>query len=226
MRGRRLPGKPWALLLGEAPCPLLHPEAGRALVRTSHKHPFCRNGNKIGREVEGVYGRCRNVEASSPAIIQNIERKIDLAGGDGGLKQRNPGIAQALFRSGMVEQYGTSIPRIKRYCDAEGVKFSYRRTRNSRNLSELSRTKRENSERLIVLQVEHHFLLWKQVVTTRHLGQTGKARGHHGAIMPAVDTLLELGAERRAFRTRSDKRHPFCQDEKTRLPAEMLRLDS
>lgn len=55
------------------------------------------------------------------------------------------------------------------------------------------------------LQVKHHFLLWKQVVTTRHLGQTGKARGHHGAIMPAVDTLLELGTERRAFRTRSDK---------------------
>ena len=77
-----------------------------------------------------------------------------------------------------------------------------------------------------LLQVKHHFLLWKQVVTTRHLGQTGKARGHHGAIMPAVDTLLELGAERRAFRTRSDKRHPFCQDEKTRLPAEMLWLDS
>lgn len=77
-----------------------------------------------------------------------------------------------------------------------------------------------------LLQVKHHFLLWKQVVTTRHLGQTGKARGHHGAIMPAVDTLLELGAERRAFRTRSDKRHPFCQDEKTRLPAEMLRLDN
>ena len=56
-----------------------------------------------------------------------------------------------------------------------------------------------------VPQVKHHFLLGKQVVTTRHLGQIGKARGHHGAIMSAVDTLLELGAERRAFRTRSDK---------------------
>ncbi len=46
----------------------------------------------------------------------------------GGLKQRNPAIAQALFRSGMIEQYGTGIPRIKRYCDAEGVKFGYRQT--------------------------------------------------------------------------------------------------
>ena len=49
-----------------------------------------------------------------------------------------------------------------------------------------------------------HFLLRKQVITTRHLGQTGKARGHHGAIMPAVDTLLELGAKRRALRTGTD----------------------
>ena len=33
--------------------------------------------------------------------------------------------------------------------------------------------------------------------------------------MPAVDTLLELCTERRALRTRTDKGHPFCQDEKT-----------
>ena len=44
--------------------------------------------------------------------------------------------------------------------------------------------------------------------------------------MPAMDTLLELCAERRALRAWTDKGHPFCQDEKTRLPAEMLRLDS
>lgn len=31
----------------------------------------------------------------------------------------------------MIEQYGTGIPRIKRYCDAEGVKFSYRQTANT-----------------------------------------------------------------------------------------------
>lgn len=75
-------------------------------------------------------------------------------------------------------------------------------------------------------QVKHHFLLWKQVVTTRHLGQTGKIQGHHGAIMPAVNALLELLAEGRALGARADKGHPFCQDEKTRLPAEMLRLDN
>ena len=77
-----------------------------------------------------------------------------------------------------------------------------------------------------IRRVEHHLLLWKQVVPTRHLREAAELRRHHGAIMSAVDTLFELGAERRALRTRSDKRHPFCQDEKTRLPAEMLRLDS
>ena len=75
-------------------------------------------------------------------------------------------------------------------------------------------------------QVECNFLLRQKIIAAPHLCEPTKTRRHHGAIMLAVDTLLELGAERRAFRTRSDKRHPFCQDEKTRLPAEMIRLDS
>ena len=68
------------------------------------------------------------VEVVSPGLFPEGDAPENhLAGGDGGLKQRNPGIAQALFRSGMIEQYGTGIPRIKRYCDVEGVKFSYGR---------------------------------------------------------------------------------------------------
>ena len=31
----------------------------------------------------------------------------------------------------MIEQYGTGIPRIKRYYDAEGVAFTYRQTGNT-----------------------------------------------------------------------------------------------
>ena len=31
----------------------------------------------------------------------------------------------------MIEQYGTGIPRVKRYCDVEGAKFSYRQTANT-----------------------------------------------------------------------------------------------
>lgn len=55
-----------------------------------------------------------------------------------------------------------------------------------------------------ISQVKHHFLLREQIVAARHLGEAGEARGHHGAIMPAVDTLLELCAECRAVRTGAD----------------------
>ena len=54
--------------------PLRGAEAGRALVRTSRKHPFCRNGNKIMREVEGGNRRRRNVEAPSPARYNSNHR--------------------------------------------------------------------------------------------------------------------------------------------------------
>lgn len=72
------------------------------------------------------------VEVVSPGLFPEGDAPENhLAGGDGGLEQRNPGIAQALFRSGTIEQYGTGIPRIKRCWDAEGVKFSYRQTANT-----------------------------------------------------------------------------------------------
>ena len=43
--------------------------------------------------------------------------------------------------------------------------------------------------------------------------------------MPAVDTLLELGAERRAFQTRSDRRYPFCQDENARQDGDFAQVE-
>ena len=38
MRGRRLPGRPWAFFLDKAPCPLEHAEAGRASMRMPREH--------------------------------------------------------------------------------------------------------------------------------------------------------------------------------------------
>lgn len=38
MRGRRLPGRPWALFLGKAPCPLEHAEAGSVSMRMPREH--------------------------------------------------------------------------------------------------------------------------------------------------------------------------------------------
>ena len=72
------------------------------------------------------------IEIVSPGLFpegDSPDRHLEGSGGDS--KQRNPNIAQVLFRSGMIEQYGTGIPRIKRACDAAGVAFSYRQDVNS-----------------------------------------------------------------------------------------------
>lgn len=67
----------------------------------------------------------------SPGLFPEGDSPENHLGGSGGdFKQRNPNIAQVLFRSGMIEQYGTGIPRIKRACDAAGVVFSYRKDVN------------------------------------------------------------------------------------------------
>ena len=107
------------------------PEIPREAVREAIANALCHRDYATGTAVEvNVY--MDFVEVVSPGLFPEGDAPENhLAGGDGGLKQRNPGIAQALFRSGMIEQYGTGIPRIKRYCDAEGVKFSYRQTANT-----------------------------------------------------------------------------------------------
>ena len=64
----------------------------------------------------------------------------------------------------------------------------------------------------IISQVKHHFLLRKQIIAARHLGETGEARRRHSPVVPAVNALLELLTEGRALGARVDERHPFCQD--------------
>ena len=107
------------------------PEIPGEAVREAVANALCHRDYTTGTAVEvNVY--MDFVEVVSPGLFPEGDAPENhLAGGDGSLKQRNPGIAQALFRSGMIEQYGTGIPRIKRYCDAEGVKFSYRQTANT-----------------------------------------------------------------------------------------------
>ena len=43
--------------------------------------------------------------------------------------------------------------------------------------------------------------------------------------MPAVNALLELLAEGRALGARSDKRHPFCQDENARQDGNFAQVE-
>ncbi len=104
------------------------PEIPREAVREAIANALCHRDYATGTAVEvNVY--MDFVEVVSPGLFpEGDSPENHLMGEDGGLKQRNPSIAQALFRSGMIEQYGTGIPRIKRYCDAEGVGFSYRQT--------------------------------------------------------------------------------------------------
>ena len=87
---------------------------------------LCHRGYTTGTSVQvNVY--MDFIEIVSPGLFpegDSPERHLEGSGGD--FKQRNPNIAQALFRSGMIEQYGTGIPRIKRARDAAGVAFSYR----------------------------------------------------------------------------------------------------
>ena len=107
------------------------PEIPREAVREAVANALCHRDYTTGTAVEvNVY--MDFVEVVSPGLFPEGDAPENhLAGGDGGLEQRSPGIAQALFRSGTIEQYGTGIPRIKRCCDAEGVKFSYRQTANT-----------------------------------------------------------------------------------------------
>ena len=107
------------------------PEIPREAVREAIANALCHRDYETGTSVQvNVY--MDFVEIVSPGPFpegDSPDRHLEGSGGD--FKQRNPNIAQVLFRSGMIEQYGTGIPRIKRACDAAGVAFSYRQDASS-----------------------------------------------------------------------------------------------
>ena len=107
------------------------PEIPREAVREAIANALCHRDYATGTSVQvNVY--MDFIEIVSPGLFpegDSPERHLEGSGGD--FKQRNPNIAQVLFRSGMIEQYGTGIPRIKRACDVAGVAFSYRQDVNA-----------------------------------------------------------------------------------------------
>lgn len=107
------------------------PEIPREAVREAIANALCHRDYTTGTSVQvNVY--MDFVEVVSPGLFpegDSPERHLEGSGGD--FKQRNPNIAQILFRSGLIEQYGTGIPRIKRACDAAGVTFNYRQDVNA-----------------------------------------------------------------------------------------------
>ena len=102
------------------------PEIPREAVREAIANALCHRDYETGTSVQvNVY--MDFIEVVSPGPFpegDSPDRHFEGSGSD--FRQRNPNIAQVLFRSGMIEQYGTGIPRIKRACDAADVAFSYR----------------------------------------------------------------------------------------------------
>lgn len=72
------------------------------------------------------------VQIVSPGLFpegDSPQEHLDGTASEFGL--RNPAIARTLFRAGVIEQYGTGIPRIKEACEAAGVRFRFEQTVNS-----------------------------------------------------------------------------------------------
>ena len=76
----------------------------------------------------------------------------------------------------------------------------------------------------IVSTVKPGLLLHSHAIPPVNLRPTGQTWPN--VVCPITIAGLNLVVFRQNHRTRTDYGHPFCQDEKTRLPAEMLRLDS
>ena len=68
------------------------------------------------------------------------------------------------------------------------------------------------------------FLLHRQTIPAVNLSPIDQAWLY--VICAVSITGLNLIMFRQDHRSRTNQRHPFCQDEKIRLSAEMLRLDS
>ena len=103
------------------------PEMPREAIREAIVNALCHRDCTVGLAV-GLNISPDTVEIVNPGLFPegdspetHIEGKVGAAS-----DPRNPLIANLLFRAGIVEQYGSGIPRIKRSCDAANAKFEYR----------------------------------------------------------------------------------------------------
>lgn len=103
------------------------PEIPREAIREAIANAFCHRDYTVGSAVElNIFPD--TIEIVNPGLFpegdspeNHIEGKVGAVS-----SPRNPLIATLLFRAGIIEQYGSGIPRIKRSCDASNVKFEYR----------------------------------------------------------------------------------------------------
>ena len=84
-----------------------------------------RNGTPVNRAMQ-VDIFTDSVEIYNPGwFLDGQTPEAHLSGEDKRSKSRNQLIAATLFKSKDIESYGTGMPRIKRLCDAEGIKVEY-----------------------------------------------------------------------------------------------------
>lgn len=97
------------------------PEIPAEAIREAVANALCHRDYATGTAVE-VNVFMDTVQIVSPGLFpegDSPERHLDGVASEFGL--RNPAIARTLFRAGVIEQYGTGIPRIKEACEAAGV---------------------------------------------------------------------------------------------------------
>lgn len=107
------------------------PEIPAEAIREAVANALCHRDYTTGTAVK-VNVFMDTVQIVSPGLFpegDSPQEHLDGTASEFGL--RNPAIARTLFRAGVIEQYGTGIPRIKEACEAAGVRFRFEQTVNS-----------------------------------------------------------------------------------------------
>lgn len=103
------------------------PEIPRSAVREGIINAFChRDYTDVAAVVIDVF--TDTVEITNPGLFPAGKSPEAFIAGKvkPPSRGRNPLISNALFRSGIIEQYGSGIGRIRDACSEAGVKFEYR----------------------------------------------------------------------------------------------------
>ncbi len=107
------------------------PEIPAEAIREAIANALCHRDYTTGTSVE-VNVFMDTVQIVSPGLFPKGDSpEKHLEGIASEFRLRNPAIARTLFRAGVIEQFGTGIPRIKESCEAAGVRFRFKQSVNS-----------------------------------------------------------------------------------------------
>ncbi len=104
------------------------PEIPLEAIREALANALCHRDYTTGTSVQvNVFKDF--VEIVSPGLFpEGDSPERHLSGDANEFHPRNPLIAEALYKAGVIEQYGTGIPRIGEACEAAGVTFRFEQT--------------------------------------------------------------------------------------------------